>query len=132
MLEPLAGLDIADLDPDAFLEILKRDYTPDVELRTLPSGTGSGVGAHYAGWDGALRYLDEWLEPFSEYHVQNLDYIEAGECVLVPSRQWGVGSASGARTEIELTTLYELRDGQISRIEQYDTMAEARKAAEGR
>jgi ketosteroid isomerase-like protein len=73
--------------------------------------------------------LQEWLEPFSEYHVDNVEYIDAGDCVLVPSRQNGVGAASGARVEIELTTLYELRDGRIARIHQYDTLEEAREAA---
>jgi ketosteroid isomerase-like protein len=69
------------------------------------------------------------LDPFSEYHVENLDYIEAGNCVLVPSRQWGVGRGSGAPVEIELTALFELRDGQIARIHQYDTLEEALEAA---
>jgi hypothetical protein len=31
--------------------------------------------------------------------------------------------------EIELTTLYELRDGKIRRMHQYDTLEEAREAA---
>ena len=76
-----------------------------------------------------VRYLGEWLEPFSEYHVEILDYIDAGDCVLVPSRQRGIGAGSGARVEIELTTLYEVRDGRIARIHQYDTLEEAREAA---
>jgi ketosteroid isomerase-like protein len=79
--------------------------------------------------DGLVEYLRKWLEPFSEYHVENLDYVDAGECVLVPSRQVGVGSGSGARVELELTTLYEVRDGRITRVHQYDTMAEALEAA---
>ena len=69
-------------------------------------------------------------EMFSEYRVENLDYIDAGDCVLVPSRQWGTGEGSGIRVEIELTTLYELRNGVVVRIHQFDTLAEARAAAE--
>ena len=76
-----------------------------------------------------VQYLQEWLGPFSEYHVEWLDFIEAGDFVLVPSRQWGVGSTSGARVEIELTYLYELRDGQIARMDQYDTLEDALEAA---
>jgi ketosteroid isomerase-like protein len=127
----LEGINVAaiDWDVEAIREILGRAYSPDVELRTLESGIGSGVGEFYRGSDGVVRYLREWLEPFSEYHVENLDYIEAGDCVLVPSRQWGVGSGSGARVEIELTILYELRDGQIARVHQYDTLEEALEAA---
>lgn len=127
----LDGINVAAIDwtADAIREALGRAYSPDIELKTLPSGLGSGVGEFYNGVDGGVQYLREWLEPFREYHVENLDYIDAGDCVLVPSRQWGVGSGSGARVEIELTTLYELHDGKITRIEQYDTLEEARGAA---
>jgi ketosteroid isomerase-like protein len=131
MLEPFDRVDVAAIDwgADAIRETVGRDYSADVELTTLASGLGSGVGALYRGWDGLIRYLREWLDPFSEYHVENLDYIEAGNCVLVPSRQWGVGRGSGAPVEIELTALFELRDGQIARIHQYDTLEEALEAA---
>jgi len=132
VLEPLEGINLAaiDWDLEAIREMLGRAYLPDVELTTLASGIGSGVGEFYRGADGVVRYLREWLEPFSEYHVENLNYVEAGDCVLVPSRQWGVGAGSGARVEIQLTTLCELRDGKIARVHQYDTLEEAREAAE--
>jgi ketosteroid isomerase-like protein len=129
--EPLDGLNVAAIDwtSETVRGVIGRAYSPDIELTTLASGLGSGVGEFYRGLDGLSRYLREWLEPFSEYHVDNLDYIEAGDCVLVPSRQWGVGAGSGARVELELITLYELRDGRIARVHQYDTMDEALKAA---
>jgi len=131
LLEPFANVNVADVDwgAEAIRDAVRTVHTPDVELRTLASGLGTGVGTHYSGLDGAVRYLQEWLEPFSEYQIDNRDYIDAGDCVLVPSRQWGVGRASGARVEIELTTLYELRDGRIARIHQYDSLEEAREAA---
>lgn len=131
LLEPLAGINVADIDwgAEAMREAVRTVHAPDVELRTLASGLGSGVDTEYRGLDGLVRYLNEWLEPFSEYHIETLDYIEAGNCVLVPSRQSGVGAGSAARVELELTTLYELRDGRIARIHQYDTLDEAREAA---
>jgi ketosteroid isomerase-like protein len=131
LLEPFAGVNVANVDwgAEAIRDTVRNMHAPDVELRTLVSGLGTGVGTHYRGLDGLVRYLQEWLEPFSEYHVDNVEYIEAGDCVLVPSRQHGVGAGSGARVEIELTTLYELRDGRIARIHQYDTLEEAREAA---
>jgi ketosteroid isomerase-like protein len=131
LVEPFAGINVADVDwgAEVIRDAVRNVHTPDVELVTLASGLGTGVGTHYRGLDDMVRYLGEWLEPFSEYHVENRDYIDAGDCVLVPSRQWGVGAASGAHVEIELTTLYELRDGRIARIHQYDTLEEARDAA---
>ena len=129
--EPLAGVNVAAIDWSAELirDLLGRAYSPDVELTTLASGLGTGINDHYSGLDGLVRYLSEWLEPFSEYHLENLDYLDVGDCVVVPSRQWGVGQESGVRTELELTTLLRLRDGRIVRVHQYDTLEEALEAA---
>ncbi len=128
---PFEGINVAQLDfgADGMREVFGARFAPDVELRTLASGFGSGVGEHYSGWDGLISYLTEWMEPFSEYQVENLDYIDAGDFVLVPSRQWGIGSGSGARAEIELTTLHEIRDGRIVFVQQFDALEEARAAA---
>jgi ketosteroid isomerase-like protein len=130
VLEPFGEIDIASVDwsSEPIRATIERAYSPDVELRTLESGIGSGVGAVYRGWDGLVAYLREWFDPFSEYRIDWLDYIEAGNCVLVPMRAWGIGSASGARGEISFTMLHELRAGQITRIHQYDTVEEALEA----
>ncbi len=126
------GIDIAAIAwrSEPVNEIVKGVYTPDVELKTLESGLGSGVDGSYRGWDGVVEYLEDWLEPFREYHVEWLEYIDAGDFVLVPSRQWGIGRTSGARAELELTWVYELCDGLIARAWQYDTLDEAREAVE--
>jgi ketosteroid isomerase-like protein len=130
ILEPFKGIDVAsiDLDDDGLREALG-PYSPDFELRTLDTGIGLGVDEVYLGWDGLVQYLRVWLEPFSEYQIEPLDYVENGDCVLVPTRQRGTGSASGARVELQITFLYELREGQITRLVQYDTLEEALEAA---
>jgi hypothetical protein len=133
MLEPLEGANLAEIDWDgeAIRVIVERFHSPDVELHTLPSGAGSGPSALYRGWDGLIRYGHEWLEPFSEYQAEALDYIDAGDHVLVPSRQRGVGAGSGVPTEIEVTTSYEVHGGRITKIVQHDTLEDAREAANG-
>jgi ketosteroid isomerase-like protein len=132
LFEPLEGIDATTIDwsADAVRDLLGSAYTPDVELTTLNIEMVLDIEHRYVGVDGVAEYLSKWLEPFSEYHLHNLDYIAAGDCVLVPSRQWGIGEGSGARVELELTTLYEVRDGKIARAHQYETLAEARAAAE--
>ncbi len=129
--EPFDGVNLAAIDwsAEVIREALGRAYSPEIELTTLAIPLGLDVSDSYRGLDGVVEYLRTWLEPFSEYHVENLDYVDAGECVLVPSRQWGIGTESGARVELELTTLYEVRDGRITRVHQYDTMDEALEAA---
>jgi ketosteroid isomerase-like protein len=128
--EPFEGMDLATIDwrSAALRDVLGDRYTADVELRTLESGLGSGVDGAYRGLDGFIDYLEDWLGPFSEYHVEWLDYIEAGDFVLVPTHQSGIGSTSGVRAELDLVWVYELRDGKITRAFQYDTLEQAREA----
>jgi ketosteroid isomerase-like protein len=129
--EPFDGVNLAAIDwsTEVVREALGRAYSPEIEVTTLAIPLGLDVSDSYRGLDGVVEYVRTWLEPFSEYHVENLDYVDAGECVLVPSRQWGIGTESGARVELELTTLYKVQDGRITRVHQYDTMDEALEAA---
>ena len=131
LLEPFDDAEITgiDWDGEVIREILERDYSPDIELRTLESGIGSGPSSFYKGWDGLIRYFREWFEPFSEYRMKWLDYVEAGERVLVPMKASGVGSASGLRVEMELVLSFELQDSLITRLDQYDTLEQALEAA---
>ncbi len=130
VLEPFDGINGAEIDfgSDEIREILARTHSPDVELRTLESGIGTGISDVYRGWDGLVQYFRDWLEPFSEYRSKWVEYIDAGDRVLVPAKHWGIGSGSGARVEIELSYVFELRDGLITRIAQYDTLEDAREA----
>ena len=85
-------------------------YSPVIELRTLESGIGIGPSSFYTGWDSLIRYFREWFKPFSEYRMKWLDYVEAGERILVPMKASGVGSASGLRVEMDLVLSFELQD----------------------
>jgi hypothetical protein len=49
--------------------------------------------------------------------------------VVVPNRQWGIGSTSGIQVEDEFTWVYEVRDNQIARVDEYDSLEEALEAA---
>jgi hypothetical protein len=131
ILDPLEGVNVAAIDwtLEELRGVAGQAYSSEFELRTLESGTGTGLSEVYVGWDGMVEYLHGWLEPFGEYYVENLDYIDDGDRVLVPSRQRGVGTASGVEVEIELTTAYELRAGKVVRVCQYDTVEQARAAA---
>jgi ketosteroid isomerase-like protein len=131
VLAAMDGVNGAEIDWDAEIlrEMLGAAYSPDIELRTLESGVGTGLNEVYRGLDGLVEYLRGWLEPFSEYHVEVSDYFEDGDRVIVPTRQWGIGSASGARVELEVTMSYELRDDKITRVIQYDSVEDALEAA---
>ena len=125
---PFVGLDATKVDWSAepVREMLLSVVADDVELNWAPGWAGE---RHFKGKDGIVQAFREWIEPFSEYHAEALDFIEAGDRVLVPNRQWGTGKTSGAPVEIEVTWVYEFRDGLITRIDEYDSLEEAREAA---
>ena len=83
----------------------------------------------YQGRDGVIQAFREWAEAFSEYYNEPLDLIEVGDRVLVPNRKWGIGSTSGIAVEDEFTWVYEIRDSQIARVDEYDSLEEALEAA---
>jgi ketosteroid isomerase-like protein len=129
--EPFASVDVGAIDWRAaeIRELLAQTYTEDVELRTLQSGVGLGLKESYYGLDGTIEYLASWLEPFDEYHVEWVDFVDGGgDCVLVTSHQHGIGGTSGARVEIDVAFLLQVRDGRISKSFQYDTLEEAQEA----
>lgn len=127
------GVDLAavDWDSEAIKEMVGpgRPYSSDVELRWSDTGPDTTV---YRGRDGLIKAFREWMEPFSEYHSEPLEFIELDDCVLVPTRQWGIGGASGAPAEIAVTHVYECRGGQIVRVDEYDALDEARTVTKAR
>lgn len=126
---PFTGLDVAAVDwaAEPIREMVVAGAAPDIELNWSANWAGERT---YRGPHGLVQAFIEWIEPFSEYRAEPLDFIEAGDRVLVPNRQWGIGKTSGAPVEIEVTWLYEFRDGLVTRIDEYDSLEEARAAAE--
>jgi ketosteroid isomerase-like protein len=126
--EPFKGVDCTtiDWDDEAIREMTERFWSPEVELRWSRSGPEARV---YQGRDGVIQAFREWLEPFREYYIEPLAFIEQEDRVIIPQRQWGIGRASGAPVEIEVTYVYEFRDHMITRVDEYDTLKEALEAA---
>jgi ketosteroid isomerase-like protein len=130
LLGPFEDMNTAEIDwgANAIRETVGAVCSPDIELRTLESGIGTGVDSSYRGVDGVVRYLQDWLEPFGEFHSTWIEFIDAGDFVLVPNSHWGLGKGSGARVELEMVYACEVKDGLITRLLQYDTLDDAREA----
>ena len=128
LLEPFKGVDCTTIDwgDEAIRQMTERFWSTEIELRWTSSGPEARV---YRGRDGVIRAFREWSEAFSEYYVEPLDFIEAGDRVVVPNRQWGIGAASSIPVEIEVTWVYEILDNRIARLDEYDTLEEALEAA---
>jgi hypothetical protein len=90
-------------------------------------GNGSRGGPRLSRQGGRAQAFREWLEPFSEYHSEPLDYIGVG-ILRRADPAVGIGRASGAPVEIEVTYVFQFRDHMITRIDEYDTLKEALEA----
>jgi hypothetical protein len=130
LLEPFQEIDTAKIDWRApeIQDLLASSCSPEIEVLTLEWGRGLGLDQSYRGVDGLTEYLTAWTGPFTEYHVEWGDFIADGDYVVVPTRQWGTGESSGARVELDLVWVIELKDGLLTRFLQYDTLDEAKAA----
>ena len=92
--EPFKGVDCTAInwDDEAIGAMTERFWSPDIELRW---SRGNPEARVYQGRDGVIQAFREWVEPFSEYYVEPLDFIEQEGRVIVPQRQWGIGGTSG-------------------------------------
>jgi ketosteroid isomerase-like protein len=125
--ERFKGVDLAavDWDDEAIREMGERFWSPEVELRWSTSGPEARV---YQGRDGVVQAFREWVEPFREYYIEPLDFIEQEDRVIIPQRHRGIGITSGVSVEDEFTHVYEVRDRMITRVDEYDTLKEALEA----
>jgi ketosteroid isomerase-like protein len=132
LLGPFQGINVAEIDwgAEPIRRLLAGSCTPEIELRTLESGIGAGVDPVYNGVDGLVSYLKAWIEPFTDYRTEWHEFIDAGDFVLVPVSNRGIGSGSGVPVELDLVYACEVREGLIARILQYDTLEDARAAVE--
>jgi ketosteroid isomerase-like protein len=103
-------------------------YAEDVEL----------VVSHYAflesgvfkGRDAVGRWFADWFETFEPgYHFEIEEARDLGDRVFLAATHRGRGRTSGAEVHGQTGYLYEVRSGQIARVELYPSRAEALEAA---
>jgi ketosteroid isomerase-like protein len=83
----------------------------------------------YLGHDGIKEFFRAWLAPFENFYAHAVDFIDAGEAVVVRVRQGGRGKQSGVEVEMpRYWQVYRLRDGRAVRIEVYSEEDEALEA----
>jgi ketosteroid isomerase-like protein len=93
-------------DIEGLLELIAEDA-----VAVVPSGMpNDGV---YRGRDGFREMLGHWHEAWEEFRIEPMEFIEHDDAVIVPLRQFGRGRGSGIETEMELTQLLRVRDGQF-------------------
>jgi ketosteroid isomerase-like protein len=72
------------------------------------------------------RFLSEWLDVWDDYEVGVEDVLAAPDGRVI-SLIWHRGK--GLAMEMEMAQIASLRDGKITRLDNYDDRAEALEAA---
>jgi ketosteroid isomerase-like protein len=75
------------------------------------------------------RALERWRRTWDEYSVEIDELIDAGDHVVVVTRQHGRGKGSGVEVEHTSVIVYTLLGSKIVRGESFDTKEQALEAA---
>ena len=109
-------------DLDAVLEYLDPSVHYDLSERVFNP-------AIYEGHDGIRRFYAELNEVWDDFRTDPVEFIQAGDKVVVPHRVHAVGKESGVEVELPSTTIYSLSDGKVAAIRMYRDHARALEAA---
>ncbi|MCA1843398.1 MAG: nuclear transport factor 2 family protein [Actinobacteria bacterium] len=100
-------------------------WDPQIEWQTREDLPDT---ATHSGHDEVLRWIARWLESWEDFKLETEDFIDAGEYVVVSTRQSGTGSESGAYAEFQETHVCKLRNGRVIQVVEYRTKTEALEA----
>jgi ketosteroid isomerase-like protein len=85
--------------------------------------------AVYEGHDGIRRFVEEIDEVWEDFRLEPLEFIDAGDKVVVSHLVRGRGKGSGVEVELPSTNVYSLRNGKVIETRMYREHGEALEAA---
>jgi ketosteroid isomerase-like protein len=101
-------------------------WTEDCVLR--PSGI-LPESAEMHGPDGIVRFIENQMEAFDPLEAEALEFIDAGEKVVVPLRFGGRARYTGMDVQFSVVHVVSVRGGKLARTDMYRERAEALAAA---
>jgi ketosteroid isomerase-like protein len=100
-------------------------FDPDVAFIMRPDFPDAGV---YQGVERVKDYMRGFLEPWTHITIAAEEILEAGDTVIAAVRQSGVGTLSGAATELSYFHVWSFRGRTVIRFETFRGRAEAFEA----
>jgi ketosteroid isomerase-like protein len=99
-------------------------FAPDIEydLSHFPDGQV------YRGRDGVREAFRIWMGTWENYRQMRAEPIDAGDQIILPTRERGRGKGSGVTLERQTFGVWTIRDGKAARIRFYSTLGEALEA----
>jgi hypothetical protein len=99
---------------------------PEVEIRV---GVGMGEATRvYFGFDGLRAAFSDWLGPFEEYYIAELETIDCGERVLRLTEHTGRLRGSASMVVLRAAEVHTFRDGMIVSLDTYPDHEGGRRA----
>ena len=102
--------------------------SPNIELHGTSGGLSEGNVAR--GIQAVRQTFEAWdAEAWEETELNPQEFIDAGDQVVVLQHELRRGRGSGVEVESETAVLFELRDGQVIRIQGFMDQGKALEAA---
>lgn len=101
-------------------------FDPEVVFVMRPGFPDAGV---YHGIASLGEYTRGFLEAWGRIAIEAEDITDAGSNVLVAVRQHGVGTGSGAVTDLRYSQVWSFRGRRVIRLENFRERADALAAA---
>ncbi|MDQ3729419.1 MAG: nuclear transport factor 2 family protein [Actinomycetota bacterium] len=98
----------------------------DPEIDFLPPGPGFAPSRGIAGYWKSMR---EWLAMWETYSVEAERFIDAGDAVVVVTRERGRSRSAGVEVEQSAAAVWRIQDGRITSMRNYYDQSEALQAA---
>jgi ketosteroid isomerase-like protein len=97
-------------------------FDPDVVLNPIDEGPSHGPDEMRYDWE-------RWASAFEELRVTFEEIMDAGDQVVVVAHHEGRGQGSGIEVDARFYEVYTLREGKVSRVDEYTEREEALEAA---
>jgi uncharacterized protein len=111
-------------------ELMLVRYAPDVEVEYDPDFEALGLGGTFHGHDGIVRFLESWGEPWEGWEVVPAAVLDMGrDQFLALAHVRLPGTTSGVKLETEFAQLVTVRDGLITRDQEFRVWDKGLRAA---
>jgi ketosteroid isomerase-like protein len=96
--------------------VRKLQPSPGIDLVALFRDAGVGIQAgEWGGLAGLRAAWADWLEPWASYRAEIEDVIDAGDDVVVLTRDYGRRPGMSAEIPIVAAAVWTVREGKIAR-----------------
>ena|SRR5256885_15922918 len=103
-------------------------FDPEVQYVSSVSASLDGRG-EFHGHEGMRRFVKSYFEAWEWFRLQPVEYIEAGERIVVVLRTIGRGRWSGVEVEGEVAHVWTFRGRSATRHQSFASRDEALEAA---